>query len=425
MTTDLPVLEPGYPLGGRYTLGAIIASGGMGDVWEATDEVLARPVAVKVLRPSGDDESFTERFHDEARHTAGLHHPNIAAVYDYGEDGGLAFLVMELVPGQTLAEVIRETGGLEAQQVRSVIGQAALALSAAHEAGVVHRDVKPGNIIITPEGQAKLTDFGIARAGEGSGRTLTGEVLGTPDYLSPEQAIGEPATIASDLYSLGIVAHEMLTGTKPFDRGTPVATALAQVNDPPPALPDTVPADLRSVIEACLAKSAGDRPPDARAVAESLGMPLGSLPGVTPPPGDVHTVAMSPIPVTDTTRDATRAMTVLDNTPTPEWATRGGLPGSEPRGRDGRRRLAAWLAVPLVALLAWGAFALGSAMNRGTSTTPPTTPGVAATTSKPAPTATSAPSATTTTARTTPPATVVTPAGEHSTAHGKGKGKNK
>ena len=162
-------LQTGATLGGRYTLGAAIASGGMGDVWEATDEVLRRPVAVKVMRPQGpSDAAFLERFRDEARSSASLHHPNIATVFDYGEEDGTAYLVMELVPGRTLGEIIRDhDGGMPAEEVRSVLGQAALALSAAHEAGVVHRDVKPANIIVTPEGRAKLTDFGIARVGDG------------------------------------------------------------------------------------------------------------------------------------------------------------------------------------------------------------------------------------------------------------------
>ena len=138
------------------------------------------------------------------------------------------------------------------------MGQAALALGAAHEAGVVHRDVKPANILVMPDGTVKLTDFGIARAVDGSGHTQTGEVLGTPHYLSPEQALGEAATGASDLYALGIVAHEMLTGRRPFDKGTPVATALAQVNDRPPPLPPHVPPGLRSLIEQCLEKDAGE-----------------------------------------------------------------------------------------------------------------------------------------------------------------------
>ena len=156
----------GTVLGGRYTLGAWIASGGMGDVWSATDDVLGREVAVKLIREA-DSTDFRDRFRDEARHSAALHHPNIAAVFDFGEDEGVPYLVMELVPGEPLSSLIATSGGegLEPAQVRSIVGQAALALAAAHEAGVVHRDVKPANIIVTPDGQAKLTDFGISRSG--------------------------------------------------------------------------------------------------------------------------------------------------------------------------------------------------------------------------------------------------------------------
>ncbi len=267
-------LQPDVRIGERYSLVRRVASGGMGDVWEATDDVLERTVAVKVLRPTtAGDPVFARRFRDEALYTANLSHPNIATVYDYGEDHDLAFLVMELVPGEPLSHLVQREGALEPARVRSIMAQAALALDAAHDAGVVHRDVKPANILITPEGTVKLTDFGIARALDGSGQTLTGEIVGTPHYLSPEQALGEAATGASDLYALGIVAHELLTGRRPFDKVTPVATALAQVNDPPPPLPDEVPAELRGLIERCLAKSPDDRPRSARELAELLGVP--------------------------------------------------------------------------------------------------------------------------------------------------------
>lgn len=269
-------IATGTLLGGRYAVERAIASGGMGEVWEATDEVLGRRVAVKVLRPwPGDDDGFLTRFRAEARHAAALAHPHIAMVYDYGEDDGTAYLVMELVPGASLSDVLAQAGPLPPQRVRTIVGQAALALAAAHDAGVVHRDVKPANILLAPDGTAKLTDFGIARAGTGSGVTVTGEVLGTPDYLSPEQALGQPATGASDLYALGVVAHELLTGARPFDMGTPVATALAQVTHEPPPLPASVPADLRGVVEACLRKDPADRPRDALVVAAALGMPAG------------------------------------------------------------------------------------------------------------------------------------------------------
>jgi serine/threonine-protein kinase len=408
-----PDLRTGSTLGGRYTLGAAIASGGMGDVWEATDDVLQRPVAVKVMRPQGpDDVAFLDRFRDEARGSASLHHPNIAAVFDYGEEDGTAYLVMELVPGRTLGEIIRESdGGMPADEVRSVLGQAALALSAAHEAGVVHRDVKPANIIVTPEGQAKLTDFGIARVGDGSGHTLTGEVLGTPDYISPEQALGEQATASSDLYSLGVVAHEMITGRKPFDMGTPVATAIAQVNDPPPELPGTVPLDLREVVDACLAKSAADRPADARAVAEAAGVPLGSLPGVTPtPPTTPSTTRLLPIAAGSsgasgvTSRAASLASSRrsrLASSRPPSGSSSGA--GSRDSSRRGR---VAWLAVPAVAVVSLGAFALGSVMN-GPAASPDARPAAATTPATTVPTATATPS--TPRATSTPKPTTASP----------------
>jgi serine/threonine-protein kinase len=266
-------LHEGFVLGGRYVLGPRIASGGMADVWEATDTTLSRGVAVKVMRPDlGHEQMFALRFRDEAVHSAALLHTNIATVFDYGEDDGLAYLVMERVEGWPLSQEIRERGPLHPDRVVSVIGQAALALGVAHEARVVHRDVKPANILVREDGLVKLTDFGIARALDASGHTRMGEMLGTPHYLSPEQALGEPATGASDLYALGVVAHEMLSGKRPFDGGTPVATALRHVHEPPPPLPAGVPESLAHVIEDLLAKDPADRPPNARAVAVRLGL---------------------------------------------------------------------------------------------------------------------------------------------------------
>jgi serine/threonine-protein kinase len=266
-------LEAGLVLGERYRLGRRIASGGMADVWSAEDDVLQRSVAVKVMRPDpGHEELFALRFRDEALHSAALMHTNIATLFDYGEDDGLAFLVMELVDGRPLSQVIREHGPLPPDQVRSILGQCALALGVAHEADVVHRDVKPANILVRDDMLVKLTDFGIARALDASGHTRAGDLLGTPSYLSPEQALGRPATGASDLYALGVVGHEMLCGTKPFDKPTPLATALSHVHEPPPPLPDDVPEDLAGVIDDLLAKDPDDRPPNARAVAVRLGL---------------------------------------------------------------------------------------------------------------------------------------------------------
>lgn len=368
-------LQAGRVVGKRYALTSPIASGGMGDVWEATDTVLGRDVAVKILR-AGDgpaDEGFAERFRDEAKHAAALTHPNVAAVYDYGEEeDGTAYLVMERVPGVPLTEVIRRSHGLDPQQVRRILGQAALALAAAHDTGLVHRDVKPGNIIVTPEGTAKLTDFGIARAGDGNGHTLTGEVLGTPDYISPEQALGEQATNASDVYALGVVGHEMLTGSKPFDQGSPVATALAHVNEVPPPLPDGVPADLRAIIEACMSKSPGDRPADAREVALALGM------GADPvaPTIAVATARLSPVTPT-----------------TARWETRAEALVLGDTTRD-RLRRKAWIIAPVAVLAILALFGLGLALGDDGSSA-----------QHPAPAVTSTPVATTTTPTNATPST--------------------
>ncbi len=258
-----------------------IASGGMADVWQGTDDVLQRSVAVKVMRADPDNEEiFAERFRDEALHSAALLHPNITTLFDYGEDDHLSYLVMELVQGLPLSAILREQGPLQPDTVRSVLGQAALALGTAHEAGVVHRDVKPANILVREDGLVKLTDFGIARAMDAIGHTRVGEMLGTPNYISPEQAVGQQATGASDLYALGVVAHEMLTGERPFDRGTPIATALSHVNEPPPPLGEEVPDDIREVVEALLQKDPDDRPENAASVAVMLGVAPAELSGL-------------------------------------------------------------------------------------------------------------------------------------------------
>lgn len=266
-------LHEGFVLAGRYELERRIASGGMADVWEGTDQVLRRSVAIKVMRPdAGREKLFALRFRDEAVHSAALVHNNIATLFDYGEDDGLAFLIMELVPGLPLSGVLAQQRRMPFPEVRSILGQAALALAVAHESRVIHRDVKPANILIRPDGVVKLTDFGIARALDASGHTRHGEMLGTPNYISPEQAMGDPATEASDLYALGVVAHEMLSGHKPFDKGTPIATALSHVREAPPALPDDVPQDLAELVDELLAKDPADRPASATIVAVRLGL---------------------------------------------------------------------------------------------------------------------------------------------------------
>jgi hypothetical protein len=264
----------GTVLNNRYTLTERIAAGGMGEVWEATDTVLGRTVAVKLLSAALSQQSgFLERFRAEARHSAALHHPNITTVFDYGEDDGSAYLVMERVNGLPLSQIISERAPLSAQETASILIQAAAALEAAHQGGVVHRDVKPANILITAAGTAKLTDFGISRLVDTAPLTQTGQVLGTAQYLSPEQAMGKPATASSDIYALGVVGQEMLTGSRPFDEDTIVATALAHINQPAPPLPTSIPVGIRSVISAALAKDPAERPASAVSMAQALGMP--------------------------------------------------------------------------------------------------------------------------------------------------------
>ncbi|MGV3564269.1 MAG: serine/threonine-protein kinase [Nocardioides sp.] len=268
----------------RYLLESRIATGGMGEVWRARDTTLDRIVAVKVLkREYADDPSFRSRFETEARHAASLHHPGIAAVYDFGEaqsvDGSgvpRPYLVMELVEGQPLSALLRPGSPMDPGAAAALMAQAADAIAAAHAAGIVHRDVKPANLLVTPDRQVKVTDFGIARAADSVSLTQTGQVMGTPQYLSPEQARGSTATEASDVYSLGVVAYECLAGRRPFDAGSPVATALAHLNQEPPALPDSVPAPLAAVVMRALAKDPAERYAGAGALAAALRDPAGS-----------------------------------------------------------------------------------------------------------------------------------------------------
>lgn len=261
----------GTEVGGRYVLDSRIAGGGMGEVWRATDSVLARPVAVKLLRTNlTDDPEFVARFRTEARNAAQLSHGNIAQVHDYGEDAGTAFLVMELVDGDPLSTLIRQSAPMAEADAVHLLVQAANALHAAHSKGIVHRDVKPANIVVDHESVAKLTDFGIARALDSSSMTRAGEVMGTPQYLAPEAALGKEATAQSDLYSLGVVAFQMLAGHLPFQADTAVGFALAHVQEPVPNLPDSVSAPLRGVIHATLAKKPDARPQGAVEFAEQL-----------------------------------------------------------------------------------------------------------------------------------------------------------
>ncbi|MER3390414.1 MAG: serine/threonine-protein kinase [Microcella sp.] len=260
----------GLTFGGRYQLLSRIAIGGMGEVWQATDLVIGRTVALKILKDEYmGDPGFLERFRAEARHAALVNHEGIANVYDYGEEEGSAFLVMELVPGEALSTILERERVLPADQVLDIIAQTALALHAAHQAGLVHRDIKPGNLLITPDRRVKITDFGIARIADQVPLTATGQVMGTVQYLSPEQASGHSASPSTDVYSLGIVAYEALAGRRPFTGESQVAIAMAQINEAPPELPVTVAEPVRNLIFASIAKKPSDRPASAQAFARA------------------------------------------------------------------------------------------------------------------------------------------------------------
>lgn len=259
-------------LAGRYRLGAPLGAGGMARVVEAHDERLDRRVAVKLVAADAVDDAERQRFLDEARAGASFVHPNAVAVYDAGADGGWLFLVMELIDGPTLADVIAQRGALPAHEAASIIDGVLNALAAAHAAGLVHRDVKPGNVLLGPDGSVKLADFGIAKRLDHGHDDLTvaGQFIGTPRYLAPEQLAGERATPASDVYGVGIVLFELLTGRPPFDGEHLMAIALAHRDRPVPPLPRGTPPAVAAVVTTALAKDPGDRYPDAVAMRTAL-----------------------------------------------------------------------------------------------------------------------------------------------------------
>jgi len=260
----------GLTFGGRYQLSSRVAIGGMGEVWQATDLVIGRTVAIKILKDEYlGDPGFLERFRAEARHAALVNHEGIANVFDYGEEEGSAYLVMELVPGEALSAILERERVLSTDRVLDIVAQTSSALSAAHAAGLVHRDIKPGNLLITPDGRVKITDFGIARIADQVPLTATGQVMGTVQYLSPEQASGRSASPTTDIYSLGIVAYEALAGRRPFTGESQVAIAMAQINETPPELPVTISEPVRNLVYSCIAKNPADRPSSAAHLARA------------------------------------------------------------------------------------------------------------------------------------------------------------
>ena len=258
----------GQLYGDRYRLQLRIAIGGMGEVWQAEDELILRQVAIKILKEEYlSDPLFIERFRTEAKSAALVEHEGIANVYDYGEDTNAAYLVMELVPGESLSRVIEREKKLPDTRVLDIMAQTSRALGAAHARGLVHRDIKPGNLLITPDGKVKITDFGIARVGDQVPLTKTGQVMGTVQYLAPEQATGKPSTPATDLYSLGVVAYEALSGKRPFTGENQMAIAMAHINEMPPALPESIDPRVQNLVLSCLAKKPNQRPESATSLA--------------------------------------------------------------------------------------------------------------------------------------------------------------
>ncbi|WP_431807808.1 serine/threonine-protein kinase [Microbacterium paraoxydans] len=374
----------GVSFGGRYELQSRIAIGGMGEVWEATDHVIGRTVAIKILKDEYmGDPGFLERFRAEARHAALVNHEGIASVFDYGEENGSAYLVMELVPGEALSTILERDGALSADKTLDIVAQTASALQAAHAAGLVHRDIKPGNLLITPDGRVKITDFGIARIADQVPLTATGQVMGTVQYLSPEQASGHPASPATDTYSLGIVAYECLAGKRPFTGESQVAIAMAQINEQPPPLPPTVPIPVQNLVMAMIAKKPADRPSSAATVARAA-QALRR--------GDLNSAAIA-VPAIATggiagDDDATRMLTASNDGATRILPTTAQLPTEEAVAEEEKKKKkrSPWT-WPLIALIALLIIVLGGTLwamfgNRGEDPKPSDTPTTAQTTSQ-------------------------------------------
>ena len=347
--------EEGQLIDGRYRVLRKIGAGGMADVYLARDETLGRQVAVKILLSRfADDRQFVERFRREAQAAAGLNHPNIVNIYDRGQVGSTYYIVMEYLSGETLKDFVRRHGRLAARDAIGIALELLAALQYAHEHNVVHRDIKSQNVMLDEHGRARVTDFGIARAGDSS-MTEVGSVLGTAQYLSPEQAKGQPADERSDLYSVGVVLYEMLTGRVPFKGDTAVSVALKHVNELPPepiALAADLPPSLNRVVLKALAKNPDRRYNSAAQFASDLRAVLGGGPLVAAgyDVGDERTQVVAPLPIGD---EATRVMAGQPATAAPAARVAPGPPQRK------RRRIWPWLLlVAVLALALIGGFLL-------------------------------------------------------------------
>ena len=377
-------------LNGRYRLLRPLGTGGMASVYLAEDLRLGRRVAVKILHPQfAADPAFVARFEQEARMAAALSHPSIVQVYDVGHDGGRYYIVMEYVEGETLKALIAREGALPVPRALTIIGGVLGALAFAHAHNLIHRDIKAQNILITPDGDVKVTDFGIARELNGATAptlTVTGMVIGTVQYFAPEQAQGRPATPRSDVYAAGIVLYEMLTGKLPFDADNPLAVAMQQINQaplPPSRLNAAIPPAVESIVLTALAKnpadryaSAGDMKAAVDAARNSAAQPTRLATRVTPA-----------APATPTAPGVARAST----RPSPQVNVR--TPAPPPAGRNTQRLLWIVAAVLIAALAAIGGiYAAGGGLpgfgSPATATPTPSATPTATHTSTPAPTAT-------------------------------------
>ncbi|HZE39215.1 MAG TPA: serine/threonine-protein kinase, partial [Stackebrandtia sp.] len=267
-------MRSGDRLAGRYRLVEAVASGGMGSVWKGHDDRLDRVVAIKVLHASlSNDDVFQRRFHTEARAVAALQAPGVVNVFDYGEeasdDGPVIYIIMEFVEGRSLQDVLIEDGTIDPAESMRIIAGSARALHAAHQAGIIHRDIKPGNILIDKHGDPRIVDFGIARTDGDAGLTSTGMVMGTVSYVAPEQLRGDEPSPAADIYSLGVVAYQCLAGRKPYNSDTPASIIASTLNDPPPPMPEDIPENFAAIVLRALEKDPADRWPTAAAFADA------------------------------------------------------------------------------------------------------------------------------------------------------------